>query len=299
MNSGVTYSLERLAGLLRDRDLADLDLRRVDDLLQREGRRGQPCRARARRRRSSQPRTSCSTVRLTSSIVMVRSGCSPACMKIVSPICSTALRDAEPAAVRPRRADGLDVLDDSRADASASTRRDSSCVPARLRDRRRGCRTPCAAGPRSVRRRTSAHRFGRDVPEIVQDVHALVVAEQHVDAAARPARLALEPHQQIHQPARTSAPRSRKSPVCTSRAVPPLHFCSASIKPAAWRICARLGPAPWTSPTATMRGPAGACGCAAGGTTRRWRRSAENRQKSQRCRAASDAGDHIEARAAR
>ena len=43
----------------------------------------------------------------------------------------------------------------------------------------------------------SGHRFRRDVAEIVQDVHALVVAEQHVDPAARPARFTLEPHQEI------------------------------------------------------------------------------------------------------
>ena len=49
------------------------------------------------------------------------------------------------------------------------------------------------------------HRFRRDVAEIVEDVHALVIAEQHVDAAAGPARLPLEPHQEVVRGAHVGA----------------------------------------------------------------------------------------------
>ena len=43
------------------------------------------------------------------------------------------------------------------------------------------------------------HRFRRDVAEIVEDVHPLVVAEQHIDTTAGPARLPLDPHQEVER----------------------------------------------------------------------------------------------------
>ena len=101
----------------------------------------------------------------------------------------------------------------------------------------------------------------RGVAQVAQQVHHLVVA----DRPARPGRWPSAPPFRGPSSGRARRalrrPRSVRSPVCTSVAVPPIQCRPSSMSPAAFRMPTSPARLPCTSPTATMRAAAsGAAG---------------------------------------
>ena len=167
------------------------------------------------------------------------------------------LAGADPSAVGARDGPNASAYRSIRADALSSRRRDRA-------SRRRAWRSPawvsnafrCRSSDRASANRSNARQH---VPVITEDVHPFVIAEQHVDPPARAPRLALEAHQQIDRLANL---------VAAIQDVAGLDQPGGAAAPfllgvdQAGRLEDRASPvpAPWMSPTATIRGPGGLCG---------------------------------------
>ena len=186
---------QRLLGFLGNDDVADLDLGHVDDLLQRGGRRGELVLF-----QDVHQLVPAANLAFDGAIDFVDRRHALGMQAGVHEDGLVDLQDRlacpEPAAVLTACGKSLHVFDEPewmRRHPLLSGDRH----PFALRDFRMGFERPAPPVLGTLVRERGI-RAGGHVAQVAQDVHAFVVAEQHVHAAAGAPGLALEPHQQVH-----------------------------------------------------------------------------------------------------